>query len=270
MIAHAGVVEHVTLIALAAAATIVYWWAWDRDGARSMLRLSAWAGAVASLLVATSPTLESIAERSFTGHMVQHLLLIAVAAPLVAFAEPVDTVRRGVQRSGHRVRVTDGERRLGRWWRRTGPLVAPILFVVTLFVTHLTSIYDRALEVRAIHDVEHFAYLGSAVLLWTVVRGVGRIDAVQRIGSVFAVIAGSALLGVVLLSANAPLVATYDARLGTAEALSDQRAAASLMWVGGMAVSLPLLVIAFWRWASTEDRIAHRREQLSDAEISAH
>lgn len=268
LLAHAGVAEHVVVIAVVLGATFGYWWAWDASRGRSMPRLVAWAGAATTLLLATSPLFESLAGRSFTGHMVQHLMLIAVTAPLLALSEPVATTRRALRRTGRRVRVTDGERRIGRWWRGVGPMIAPGLFVGVLFVTHLTSIYDRALEVRLVHDVEHVAYLGSAVLLWSVIRSAGQVDAVRRVGSVFAVIAGSALLGVVLLSANAPLVATYETRLGTAEALSDQRAAASLMWVGGMAVSLPLLVIAFWRWASTEQRIAHQREQLSDRDVT--
>ena len=41
---------------------------------------------------------------------------------------------------------------------------ARCLFVVVLFVTHLTSIYDRALDDRWLHEVEHAAYLLGAVL----------------------------------------------------------------------------------------------------------
>ena len=54
----------------------------------------------------------------------------------------------------------------------------------------------------------------------------------------------------ILLSATEPLVPTYEARLGAARALTDQRTAAALMWVGGMVTTVPLLVIAVWRWAA--------------------
>jgi putative membrane protein len=66
------------------------------------------------------------------------------------------------------------------------------------------------------------------------------------------------------MAAREPLMPTYTARLGAGRALADQRAAASIMWVGGMISTLPLVVVAFWRWASTEDRIARRAEALSD------
>ena len=77
--------------------------------------------------------------------------------------------------------------------------------------------------------------------------------------AVFAVIGGSALLA----RGVAHRVVAPDGHLCAfaryADALDDQRAAASLMWVGGMAISLPLLVTAVWRWAATEQRIAERR-----------
>ena len=80
----------------------------------------------------------------------------------------------------------------------------------------------------------------------------------------FGVIAGSAFLGVILLAATEPLMPTYDARLGADRALDDQRTAAAIMWVTGMLTTLPLLVVAVWRWASAEERIARRAEALAD------
>ena len=58
---------------------------------------------------------------------------------------------------------------------------------------------------------------------------------------------------------------TYEARLGVDGALDDQRSAAAIMWVTGMLTTLPLLVAAVWRWASTEQRVARRAEALADA-----
>ena len=273
LLAHTGVVDHVALVAVVVALGALHTWAWvvasadegrgrRADGVGGLVRPAAWAGGSAVVLVALSPPLESVAERSFTGHMVQHLLLIAVAAPLLTWAAPVATVRRALRRRGRRARVTPRERDVARRWAGAAPIVAAGLFVATLLVTHLTGIYDLALRSAPVHHLEHAAYLGSAVLLWSVVGASSRVDAVGRIGTVFGVIAGSALLGIVLLSASAPLIDTYAARLGPDGALDDQRAAASLMWVGGMATSLPLLLLAFWRWASAEERVAARSEAL--------
>jgi hypothetical protein len=49
--------------------------------------------------------------------------------------------------------------------------------------------------------------------------------------------------------------------------LDDQRMGAGLMWVGMIALTMPMLVLAVWRWAAAEQRAAERYEQLtSDAD----
>ena len=258
MIAHASVVEHVIILLLGVLALGVYAAAWLRASGLTP-RMLCWFGGITAVLVATSPPIERLAEESFTGHMVQHLLLIVAAAPLLVLAEPVSTVLAAWPRL---LRPSPAERQVTGWWRRSGPIVAPLAFIIVLFVTHLTGIYDLALSNRLVHDLEHVAYLASAIGLWAAVRGAGRAAAVARVGSVFAVIAGTAMLGIVLLTASAPLIPTYVEQLGERRALDDQRVAASVMWVSGMATTVPLLLIAVWRWASTEERIARRAEAL--------
>jgi len=261
MIAHTNPVEHVGLILVGAGATVLYGIGWLRSATRPPRPMACWAAGITTVLVATAPTVEQMAQRSFTGHMVQHLLLMVVAAPLIVFADPVGVARRSGWVGQH---TTSAERAVARRWRSSGAFPAAGLFLATLYLTHLTPVYDAALTDRMLHDVEHVAYLGSAVILWAALRRGRRRSAVARTGAVFAVIAGSALLGMVLLAASTPLMPTYASRLGGG-ALADQRRAASLMWVGGMATTLPLLLFSVWSWASTEQRIAERSESLSDA-----
>ena len=261
MFAHASVVEHAVVLVGGFVAIGVYGLAWLRTGGPHW-RLASWCAGVAAVVIATSPPIEAIAVERFSGHMIQHLLFIVIAAPLLVLAAPVATVLRAWP---HLVRSSRTERRVAGWWHRYAPIVAPVAFVVTLFVTHLTGIYDLALDNRLVHDLEHIAYLGAAVALWAAVRGVGRAAAVTRVGSVFAVIAGTAMLGIVLLTASAPLVPTYAEQLGDAAAVDDQRVAASIMWVSGMAMTVPLLLLAVWRWATTEERIAVAAERLERA-----
>lgn len=263
MIGHSGI-DHLGIGLAAALAIGAYGIAWLRQAHRDPWRLCWWIGGVVLVVVASSPALERLAEESFTGHMVQHLLVIIGAAPLLVLARPIHTAMKAGW-----IPATALGRRVGAAWHGTGPVLGPGLFVVVLFVTHLTSIYDRALDDRLLHEAEHAAYLLGAVAMWSAVLGVGRSAAVARIGSVFGVIAGGALLGMILLSATAPLMPTYETRLGADRALDDQRTAAAIMWVTGMLTTLPLLLLAVWRWASTEERIAHRAEALADAATPA-
>jgi putative membrane protein len=266
LLAHAGL-DHVALGVAGALAVAAYGAAWlrqppatvrrRRDRPSGGWRFGAWSAGVVLVVVASSPPLERLAEESFTGHMVQHLLVIVVAAPLLVVARPFVALRRAGA-----VPVTRAGRRAGGAWRRYAPLAGPLGFVVVLFATHLTAIYDRALHDRLIHELEHGGYLAGAVLTWAAVLGAGRAGAAARVGGVFGLGVGGALLGMVLLSATSPLVPTYEIRLGTARALSDQRTAAALMWVSGMATTVPLLLIAIWRWAAAEERAARRAEAL--------
>ena len=74
-------------------------------------------------------------------------------------ASRCDCGERSARRAGTRRRRGAS----GAAWRQYGVVVAPFAFVVVLFVTHLTSIYDDALHDRWLHEAEHAAYLLSAV-----------------------------------------------------------------------------------------------------------
>lgn len=257
MLAHTGI-DHVALGVVAAAAIGGYGWAWLRQRRSEAWRLTAWAGGVGVVLLASLPFVERLAAESFTGHMVQHLLVIVVAAPLLVLAAPLRTLT-----AARTLPTTAPGRRLAAWWHQWAAVVGPLGFVTVLFVTHLSSIYDEALHRRWLHELEHAAYLGGAVLTWSAVLGPRRSGAVGRVGAAFGVSAGGALLAMILLTAPEPLIDTYAARLG-ADALDDQRRAAALMWVGGMLTTVPLFVLAVWRWASAEHRAVTRAESLTD------
>lgn len=259
LLAHTDPLQHLAFAALCLAATGAYAVRWTRDPRRSMAGLWCWAMAVVGALGATLPAMESWAQRSFTGHMVQHLVLITIVAPALVIAlGPLGRHRRGIH---------------GRWQRNVvnGPWAAPaaaLAFVGVLLVTHLTGIYDTALRSQVLHEGEHAAYLITAALLWAALReGAIRRHAAApfaRIAAILGVIAGTAILGLVLATASEPLISTYSTHNGFDRALDDQRTAAAVMWIGGMMTSLPLLVLAFWRWAAHEEATARRLEQLTD------
>ncbi len=257
ILSHTSAVAHGGFVLGCSAVLALYGVAWLRMPRRSTLRLWCWTGGLVALALSTTPTVEEWASSSFTGHMVQHLLMIVVAAPLLVLARPASTVASIWSPTWSR---SVARRHAASWWRRSGPLLAPAFFLGTLYVTHLTGIYDAALSNQLIHDLEHLAYVVAGCALWSVVTANGRAGSAPRVGAVFGVIGGSALLGVVLLSATTPLMPTYVRELGVDGALDDQRAAASLMWVGGMAITLPLLIVSVWRWAAAEERIAERSE----------
>lgn len=248
VLAHAGV-DHLAIGVVAAGLIGIYALAWMRQPSPVGWRLAAWAGGVVVVVAASLPWMERLAEQTFTGHMVQHLLVIIVAAPLLVVARPVHTMgRAGLLPTASSLAPTG--RRAAAWWRHASPVLGPLFLVAVLVVTHLSAVYDLALHDRLVHELEHAAYLTGAVLTWAAVLGPRPLGGPARVGAVLALAAGGALLGMILLTAPAPLIPTYEDRLGTVRALADQQSAAALMWIGGMATTVPLLVLAVWRWAA--------------------
>jgi putative membrane protein len=125
-------------------------------------------GLTALALALLSP-LDQLADRLFAAHMVQHMLLIVVAAPALLLADPFPAVvwalphawrlgcRRWIVRSSA----------IGLTWRTATAIPAAwIAFTLTLWVWHVPAAYDAALSHRWLHDVEHLSFFAAALLFW--------------------------------------------------------------------------------------------------------
>ena len=101
--------------------------------------------------------------------MVQHLILIMVAAPLFAVASPLDLAWRSTSGTAHLV-VTEALRSrvatiLGN------PFVAFVLYALVIPVSHLTTWYNLTLEHESVHNAEHLAFLLVGYLFWRQIFG---------------------------------------------------------------------------------------------------
>jgi putative membrane protein len=257
MIGHADLAPEVAFLGALTAATGAYVLAWAARPT-PFSRLVWWALGVAVLVVADSPPVHAMAERSFTGHMLQHLLILAAAAPALVLARPGRTFARLVS-----ARMIARARGAGRAARPALVVAGPVVANVILVVIHVTSIYERALRSEAWHVAEHAGFLVAGFLLWSAVLAPLVVRGPWRVATAFATVAATSLLGMVIATSRTPLSSTYVERQGLDAALDDQRLGASLMWVGGMALTVPLVVAAVWRWAAAEERATQRRERLA-------
>ena len=93
------------------------------------------------------------------------------------------------------------------------PLVAWITFVVVLWATHLSPLFDLALEVPLVHDLEHALYLGSGLLFWAPLVATDpvrhRLSRAGALGYLITQMPQSSFLGVAIMWAPAPLYAHY-------------------------------------------------------------
>lgn len=238
---------------------------WARAGTgRGVYRwqVAAYLGGLLTLAVALVSPLDALGSALLSAHMLQHLLLIAIAAPLLALGQPNLALLWAVP-ARHR-------RRIGRWWRRAPvvrsasamlslPLVAWLLHTGALWTWHAPPLYQAALDVPILHGAEHLGFLGTGLLFWWTVLApgpAGPLPAERRrtaygLGAlaIFALTLQSGLLGALMTFAPVPWYPAYAERTmpwGLAP-IEDQQLAGLLMWVpGGMiyaAVALGLLAI---------------------------
>jgi putative membrane protein len=120
------------------------------------------------------------------------------------------------------------------------------LFAAVLLVAHLPAVYGLTLSNDYLHALEHGLFLVTSVLVWAPVIGADplphRQTARGQLACMVACMIPMAVLAAWLSSASGAVYGHYVGLLGPS-ALSDQRVAALIMWVGGVpAFAVPALM----------------------------
>ena len=153
-------------------ALVAYTRGWRRLRAIGQ-RPPAWRLAVYGLGLTTAAAaligLDELGDERFSMHMVQHLLLVMLAAPLVTLGNPLPCVLWGLPR-GARAAFGRTLRPGAKFRRALGALtfmpVAGALYAITVWVWHVPFLYDAAVEHEVLHALEHTMFLGTAILFW--------------------------------------------------------------------------------------------------------
>ncbi len=245
------------LLAGLAATALVYGRGWRalhrRDAERwSIGRLACFLGGLVAIFVALASPIEPFSFFLLQVHMVQHLLLMMVAPPLLWLGAPMFPLLRGLPRSIRTTWIAPLLRSpilRNLFTRLTHPAAALVLYVAATWFWHVPRIYDFAMRSPAWHYVEHLSFLGTALLFWyPVVRPYPSRPTWSRWWLVpYLVIADvqNTILSALLTFADRVLYSHYAEvpRLGNMSALDDQATAGVLMWVPG---SIAFLVPLVW------------------------
>ncbi len=220
-------------------------------------RPAALAAAVVSLLVVTLPPLGEVLEQRLATHMVQHIVLIMVTAPLLAAAAPGQPLLAGTPRALRRPVVRLGHRLPG------AVLLAPgfawVLHIAALWAWHMPAAYDLALDSELVHLAEHACFLLTAWVFWWHLTTVAqrRLRGPAALLYVVAAVPPGAALGAMLTFPEHPL---YPAQAAHAAAsginpLLDQRIGGLVMWIPLDLVYLAIAVLLMGRWFRTMDAV---------------
>jgi putative copper resistance protein D len=216
-------------------------------------RAAAFLLGLAVIAVATQSSIGVYDDVLFSAHMVQHLLLIMVAPPLLILGRPATLLLRAT-RGRPRARVRAALRSVPVSWL-TWPPVAVMLYAAAVTGTHLTPLMNLVLENAAVHDAEHALYLVVGYLYFLPIVGS---EPIRRRVSVFGryllllvTMPVDTLVGVVLMLAPRELFPAY-ARAGRTwgpSLLTDLHQGGLVMFAGsdlimaGLAVTLAAVLV---------------------------
>jgi len=198
---------------------------------------------IAVLVAALGPWSDAAADRTLAAHMIQHMALTMMAAPLLVIGLSSLRVLRRLPA------------RLGRGLvRLVNPLVVWVAFVATQWLVHFTGLYERAAENSGIHLLEHELFLVTALAFWWPVLGSpSRLRGFWRVAYVGSAMQATIAVGIVLLTSNHVYYPHYPS-------LDGQHSAGALMWVVGSLLMVGFLLLVAWEWLKTEERRALARE----------
>ncbi|MCF3934793.1 cytochrome c oxidase assembly protein [Acuticoccus sp. M5D2P5] len=217
------------------------WTAWNGDPvlllSLAVMTLVLWrrpAGlaAVAVLVIAFVSPLCALSSALFSARVVHHILLVAVAAPLLAVAFPAA-----------------GPRRLAS---------AFVVSTLVLWGWHLPAAYDLALSNVAIYWLMQLTLIASAVWFWRAVFA-RETSLVEAMLFVIAGFAQMGMLGAILTFAPDPL---YAAHMSAPFAwglspLDDQRLGGLIMWVpAGLPYAVIAAILMRRGWSGLAERTA--------------
>jgi cytochrome c oxidase assembly factor CtaG len=209
-------------------------------------------GTLVGLITLISPLDELGDEYLFSAHMVQHLLLMFVTAPLWLVGIPgwlVDLI------------IPIRPRKFVKWLTRSGSAYAVFVSVMTIW--HVPALYTLALNNDGIHIFEHLTFIGAALIGWWPVlvaqnSVASPLSPPARLLYLFLLAIPMTALAAILTFSSTPLYSFYVQAPHTFGfgVMDDQRLGGLLMWLPTHMVLLLIASVTFQKWFTEEDRQA--------------
>lgn len=219
-------------------------------GGRGVSRgqVSAFSAGIIVLFIALISPVDPLGEQLLSAHMVQHILLMIAAPPLLIVGAPPSVFLWALPLTTRRTlgRWTAPGSGLRRAWRLlTQPAIAWTLHAAAIWLWHLPGLYQAALTAPLVHTLEHAAFFGTGLLFWVAAlndqRGSGRLIGALLI---FTTALHSSALGALMTFAESVWYPIYSGRTEAwgLTPLEDQQLAGLIMWIpGGVAYLIGVL-----------------------------
>ena len=187
----------------------------------------------------------------FWDHMIQHLVLLMIAPPLLVTGQPMTLLLHASRNPLH------------TWAKRvlrstpvhaiTAPPVGITAYAATVIICHLTSFMNLVESNNAVHEAEHALFLFVGYIYFLPLIGkepIGwKVSYPLRLFLLFLVMPVDAFTGVILGSETAmPFKAFSQPRPWGPTPLEDIHLGGAVMWVGGAGIMFVLILTTFFAW----------------------
>ncbi|MFA9477385.1 cytochrome c oxidase assembly protein [Phycisphaerales bacterium AB-hyl4] len=227
---------------------------WRRAGTGhgvSRLQATAFAFAILSLVVALISPVDVLAIELSWVHMIQHMIIMMIAAPLFVIAAPTRVMLFAF--------TTVGRVRLGAMFRMPGPyllwqpLLTWALYAFTLWIWHIPTLYEAALRNELVHDAQHLAFFIASCLFWRVLLDpLSRLRLNLGLGVLYLFTSSlhSSALGVFLALSPRVWYPHYETTTAAwnLTALEDQQLAGLVMWMPACTLYAAAAALMFYFW----------------------
>ena len=232
---------------------------WTRAGVGSgisRVRVAAFCAGMIVLFIAIISPLDALSEELFAAHMVQHLLLILVAAPLFVIGRYTLAVGWALPARWNAILWKDWKWK-DAWNFLTRPMAAFLIHNAAVWLWHMPRFYEAALENEWLHFLEHSSFFLTAFIFWQVFVELTQnmhLGRTSRFGLaiflVFGTMLVSGFLGVLLTFSQYIWYPSHihDTALYGLTALEDQQLAGTIMWVPAGVVYAGLAIGVMGRW----------------------
>ena len=238
------------------------------ERAVTRLQVTSWCLGLVALWIAADWPVHDVAEQStYSIHMVQHLVLSMVAAPLLLLGTPAWLLRWLLGPPSRRFAVV---RRLARF------LPALVVFNVVLVLTHWPAVVDVSLHHAGLHFLVHAMIFVTSLLVWMPLLSplpeITRLSPPSRMAYLFLQSVVPTVPASFLTFGTSVLYRYYAHRANVwgLSSLQDQQVAGLIMKIGAGILLWSLIAVTFFQWAAEEERAQHPRLRRDlDRELEA-
>ncbi len=225
--------------------------------------VSYWTGLTLLLISLVSP-IDVLGGYLFTFHMIQHLLMMMFAPPLLWLANPFPALLWGLPAT---LRLVVARAFLPESPLRRGlaalsqPGWAWMIFVTIYIGWHDPNAYNAALEREWVHDLEHLTFFSVAMLMsWLITSAAPRVQtplkAGLKIALLLALVPVNMAAGIAITFSQTLIYTYYESapRLFGLTVMQDQMIGGTLMWIPGSMMYLVGVLVLVARLFKAEEQ----------------